>query len=104
MEKRTIICSECGKPLFETDKSDGAAGAEAQRLGFVFKMPILYGVEGCFFFCSKEHQRAWFDKHVPKNPEVDAGIKNAKERIPEMAADVCKKMDALQKVLDKIKK
>lgn len=101
MAKRLITCSECRKPLFETDKSDGAAGAEAERLGFVFKMPFLYGVEGCFFFCCKEHQRAWFDKHVPKDPAVDESIRKAKERIPEMSADVCKKMSALQKVLNK---
>lgn len=46
---REIKCSECGKHLFDTEKtSDGAAGSEAMRLGFVFKMPFLYGITGWF--------------------------------------------------------
>lgn len=35
--------------MFETDKPDGAAGSEAMRLGFVFKLPFLCGISGCFF-------------------------------------------------------
>lgn len=46
---KTIKCAYCGKPLFYTEKSDRAAMFEAIKLGFVSKMPILYGIKGCFF-------------------------------------------------------
>lgn len=96
---RKIKCNECGKELFETSLSDGAAGAEAQGRGYVFKMPILYGVEGCYFFCGKECATEWFDKHVPKDPAANALIKAAKDKAPEVAADIAKKMVRLQKIL-----
>lgn len=64
---REIKCSECGKHLFDTEKtSDGAAGSEAMRLGFVFKMPFLYGITGCFFFCNKECHKEWCRKNITK--------------------------------------
>lgn len=101
---KKIICSECGKTLFTTHKSGGVVGAEAQRLGFIVKMPILYGVEGIFFFCDKEHCDSWFSKNVPKDKEMDKLLSEARKKIPEMAKDLCKRMDALQKALKEISK
>ena len=59
---REIKCSECGKYLFDipTSLPMEAAGSEAMRLGFVFKMPFLYGISGCFFFCNKECHKEWW--------------------------------------------
>lgn len=43
MEKKKVICSECGKFLFESEKDNwGAVGAEALRKGYIYKVPILY--------------------------------------------------------------
>lgn len=65
MTKRKIKCSYCGSILFYTDKeSDGAAGAEAQRQGFVFKMPFLYSEVSTAFFCDKACCEAWFTENV----------------------------------------
>lgn len=78
---RKINCTKCGKELFETDKPDGAAGAIAHNMGFIFKMPFLYGVSGCYFFCCKEHQVEWFDENVPKNNEVTNMIEEMKTKL-----------------------
>ena len=43
MEKKKVICSECVKFLFESEKDNwGAVGAEALRKGYIYKVPILY--------------------------------------------------------------
>ena len=64
---RTIKCAHCGKVLFETDKPDGVAIHDAQRLGFIGKMPFLYGIYGVGVFL---FQRALFPmvqrKHYPR--------------------------------------
>jgi hypothetical protein len=100
---RGINCSECGKHLFNTERqSDGAAGAEAIRLGFVFKMPFLYTKEsGCLFFCTKECSKEYYRKNIHPNPEADRILKEYRENIPEMTKDLCK---GLQGLSDKLKK
>ena len=62
---RDIHCSQCGKFLFSTNKSnDGAAAVEAEDHGFIAKMPFLYGTLGVFFFCDKECCKQWFREHI----------------------------------------
>ena len=101
---RKIHCNECGSFLFETDKSDGAAAVEAQQLGFISKMPFLYtGKPGVLFFCNAECQGPYFDKHIPKDPEVNKKLAEMKAKIPEMAADCAKKAAKFMEVLNRIK-
>ncbi len=68
---RDIHCSQCGKFLFSTDKSDGAAAAEASDHGVISKMPFLYGISGVFFFCNKDCCKQWFQEHVSEKESKD---------------------------------
>ena len=102
---RPIHCNECGNFLFETDKSDGAAAAEARNLGFISKMPFLYtGKPGVLFFCNAGCKEPYFDKHIPKSPEVDRKLAEFKAKIPEMAADCAKHTAKFMEVLKKFQK
>lgn len=67
MEKKKVICSECGKFLFESEKDNwGAVGAEALRKGYIYKVPILYRSIKAerLFFCDKACNNAYFVKHT----------------------------------------
>jgi len=60
VKERDIVCEECGKFLFHTNKNNGAAGAEASNRGFVYKNTFLYGIyDGGHFFCCKDCFRIW---------------------------------------------
>lgn len=73
--KREIKCSYCGSFLFVTEQeSNGAAGSEAQRKGFIFKMPFLYSNVTTAFFCDKQCCKAWFEENVSKE-DRDKGRK-----------------------------
>lgn len=98
---RSIVCNECGKFLFDTEKkSDGAAGSEAQNKGFVFKMPFLFTQEyGCLFFCSSVCSKSFYDKNIPKDPEMSKKIAELKADIPRMAEETCNR---LQKFSDAV--
>lgn len=61
---RDIHCSQCGKFLFSTDKSDGAAAAEASSHGVIVKVPMMYGILGFCFFCCEDCCKRWFSEHV----------------------------------------
>ena len=102
---REIICAECGKHLFDTDKSDGAAMVEAQRMGFVAKMPFLYGISGCFFFCNKECNKEWAKKNITKEAkaEGDKVIAKFKAEQPQMVADMAKTASRLARVFNQLK-
>lgn len=103
---KDIKCSECGKHLFNTDKSDGAAMSEAQGMGFVAKMPFLYGISGCFFFCDKECHKKWSEKNIPEyaKSKGDKAIAELKAKQPQMVADTACAMDSFCKALNKLKK
>lgn len=103
---KDIKCSECGKHLFDTDKSDGAAMSEAQGMGFVAKMPFLYGISGCFFFCDKECHKKWSEKNIPVDAKSkgDKAIAELKAKQPQMVADAVRAMDSFCKALNKLKK
>lgn len=104
--KREIKCAECGKHLFDTDKSDGATMSEAQSLGFVAKMPFLYGISGCFFFCNKECNKELAKKNISKEAKVegDKAIAKFKAEQPQMVADMTKAISRLVEVLNKFRK
>lgn len=104
--KREIKCATCGKHLFDTEKSDGAAMSEAQRFGFVAKMPFLYGIIGCFFFCNKECHKQWCKKNITEEAKLkgDAAITDFKAGIPKMADDLSKGCARIKEVLNKFRK
>lgn len=82
MGKRMIFCDMCGKPLFETQKEDGGAGVEAQDKGFVFKMPFLYGINKCVFFCNSDCHKAWSKENISEEAKQkgDKEIAEIKQR------------------------
>lgn len=102
---RQIRCNHCGKYLFDTDKSDGTAGSEAMRKGFIFKIPALYGIEGCFFFCSKECNRKWAKENitVSNKKDGDKSILEIKEKIPSMVDDTCKAANEISKFISSVR-
>jgi hypothetical protein len=104
--KRQIRCSHCGTLLFETDKSDGVAGSEAMRLGFVFKMPFLYGISGCYFFCNKECHKEWCKKHITEDAKEkgNKSIATLKKQIPQMTDNLQKAASKLVEAFNKFKK
>ena len=102
---RQIKCSQCGKHLFDTDKSEGAAGSEALRKGFVFKIPALYGIEGCFFFCSKECNSKWSKDNISDDAkkEGDKSVLEIKEKIPAMVESTCKAVGRFSKFINSVR-
>ena len=98
---RKIYCNECGLFLFETDKeSNGAAGAEAQSKGFVFKMPILFSNSySTLFFCDHTCGKSFYNKNIPGNEEATQKLKELKKDIPRMTKEVCY---GLQKLSDEL--
>lgn len=79
MNERTVCCEQCNKELFKTSKTKGAAGAEATNLGYVYKIPFLYGImDGGHFFCSKECWKNWINANTTKE-QREEGDKKAEE-------------------------
>lgn len=106
MKERDICCEECGKFLFKTSKSDGAAAAEAQLLGFVSKMPFLYGISGVHFFCSKECNKKWFKAHTNQE-QRDSGQKKfeeVKQAIEESKPELLRGLQRIHNAFNILKK
>ena len=101
--KRKIICNECEKFLFETDKeSNGATGAEAQSKGFVFKMPIMFSDKySTLFFCDHTCGKAFYDKNIPKNEEASIKLAELKKDIPRIAKETSGKIHEFVQNLNK---
>jgi len=97
MAQHQYYCEECGKHLFDSKKEGGAAGAEAQQKGFVFKMPFLFGIEGCHFFCSKDCWNKWLNSHTTEQERAD-GNRSAREIRQRMEADKPKLIEGLQRI------
>ncbi|WP_297095581.1 hypothetical protein [uncultured Draconibacterium sp.] len=103
--KRKIHCNECEKFLFETEKSDGAAGAQAQRLGFVFKMPFLFtGKYSALFFCDSACSKEFYRKNIPKNAEASKKLAEFKENIPAYAKECARGVSQLSRALKQTRK
>lgn len=97
---RIIKCAHCGKRLFITDKtSDGSAGHEAEKFGFIFKMPFLYGHSECKFFCNKDCCKSWFTINVSdeNKKEGDATINHLKSQKQQIVEGLCEGLDLIQK-------
>ena len=87
-----IHCDCCGKFLFNS-KTDsmGAAGAEAQRLGFIYNMPgVFYHTDKLsVIFCGKECCKRWFKENVSQEtseaakPQLEAMRKRMKKAADE---------------------
>lgn len=104
--KREIKCAACGKHLFDTEKSNGAAMSEAQKFGFVAKMPFLYGISGCFFFCNKECNKEWSKANISQEAKAigDKSIAELKAKQPQMIEDTANAMRKFTEVLNKFRK
>lgn len=104
--KREIKCAACGKHLFDTEKSDGAAVSDAQSLGFVTKMPFLYGISGCFFFCNKDCHKEWSKTNISSESKADGdkAIAELKAKQPKMVEDTVKACARFVEVLNKFRK
>lgn len=79
---------------------------EAIKLGFVSKMPILYGIKGCFFFCDKECYKKWSEKHISKEAK-EKGDKvscELKKNLPNAIEGAVKAAQRFVEALNKIKK
>lgn len=102
---RTIKCAHCGKVLFETDKPDGAAIHDAKRLGFIGKMPFLYGIFGVVFFCSKEHCSQWFKANTTQEARnnADKAISEFKAKQPQMVEHLANAASRLLQFVNKVK-
>lgn len=101
-----IICNQCGKFLFSTEeKTKGAAGAEAQKRGFVFKMPFLFTDKyDTLFFCNHDCGGKFYKANIPKNPEATKELKELKKDIPKFSKEIADELSKFQKLLVKIKK
>lgn len=104
--KREIKCAACNKYLFDTERSDGAAMSEAQGMGLVAKMPFLYGISGCFFFCNKECHKEWSKANISQEAKAigDKSIFELKAKQPQMVEDTVKDFARFTEVLNKIRK
>lgn len=98
-----IHCNECGSFLFSTStQAWGAIGCEAQDEGFIYKIPALFTDKyEHLFFCTKDCQKAFYDKNIPKNEEVSKALADMKSRIPDMSKEVSNKMSELVNKLNK---
>lgn len=104
--KREIKCAACDKHLFDTEKSDGAAMSEAQGFGLIAKMPFLYGISGCFFFCNKECHKKWSKKNISEyaKAEGDKVVAELKAKQPQMVRDTTNAMQRFVETLSKYRK
>jgi len=98
---RTILCDECRKELFTTERTNnGGIGAEAQSKGFVYKLAVLWTDKyDSLFFCTKECQREFYRKNIPTNPEVSKVLEELRNDIPKMAKECSEGLARLQKGL-----
>lgn len=100
-----IICNQCGKFLFSTEKkSIGASGAEAQERGFIFKMPFLFTDKyDALFFCDHKCGSKFYKLNIPKNPEATKKLKELQRNIPKFTKETASKLSEFQKMLGKLK-
>lgn len=100
METINIHCNECNSLLFSTSTQQwGAIGCEAQNKGFIYKIPILFTSKyERLFFCSKDCQKLFYDKNIPKNENISELLSKMKSEIPEKAKEISCKMAELVEI------
>lgn len=76
---KKVVCDCCGKYLFSTnEKKIGTIAGKAHTMGYVVKLPVLFGVSKFKIFCSKECCKKWFACNV--EPEMlEKGKENLKK-------------------------
>jgi len=101
-----VLCNECGKELFITEKENlGAIGVECQSKGFTYKNACLFSDKyTSLFFCNKECAKSFYGKHIPKNKEVEEMLKDLKSNIPELTETLIKRINKLNKILNRLSK
>ena len=58
---KKVVCDCCGKYLFyANEKKIGTIAGKAHTMGYVVKLPVLFGVSKFKIFCSKECCKKWF--------------------------------------------
>lgn len=97
IEMKEIVCNECGKFLFKTERENaGAIGAEAQAKGFVYKNACLFSDKySSLYFCDHGCGKAFYQKNIPRDQQVTKALDEIKKDIPRMANDVADKMARL---------
>lgn len=99
---KKVYCDECGKYLFSSkEENKGGVAAEAERKGFVIKMPAFYGVFRFKIFCDKKCKDAWFAK-LPKE-DLEKGNKKATEFKAEMQQEIPKITEKAIKAAEKFR-
>lgn len=103
--KRAINCAHCGKHLFDTDKSDGAALIEARDKGFIGKIPFLYGVVGCFFFCGEDCNKEWNTVNISEEARKigNKAIAELRVQTPQIVEATSKSVSKLAKELNNLR-
>lgn len=99
-----IKCNECSKFLFDIEDGTnlGSVGAVCQQKGFVYKNTVLYSTKySSLFFCTKECAKSFYDKHIPKNPEVTQKLNELKADVPRMAKECCEGLANIQAMFNK---
>lgn len=94
------ICKECNRFLFDYSEEDSLI-FKTQSLGFIYKLPILYGSSERLFFCCEDHQKAYYKKTFSKEDIEKANqiVSEIKEGIPQAAQEISEKMSKLSKFL-----
>ena len=98
-----INCDECKKKLFSTNETRmGAVGFEAQKKGFIYKIPALFTDKyERLFFCSNSCYKSFYDKNIPKNENISTALKEIKADIPKMAKECAKRLAEIQSMFNK---
>ncbi len=104
---RDICCEQCGRFLFRTDKTNGAAGVYAINNGFVYKMPFLFGiVDGGHFFCCKKCWNTWLDERTTEEQRLQAkkDVEDIKKRMEEGKPELLRGLQRIADVYNKFHK
>lgn len=98
-----VRCDECGKVLFLTSKtSKGEIGCIAQQKGFVYKNAVLFSEDyTSLYFCNNKCAKDFYQKNIPRNPEVTKMLDEAKRNIAQSSKEISIKMAGLTNVLRK---
>lgn len=98
-------CEDCGKHLFDFDGNRGAAGNVALNLGFIYKMPIAFGIEGSHFFCCNDCWNKWFSEHT--TPEMrergNEAVREFKQKLEDSKPELINGLQQIQTAFQGIK-
>lgn len=96
-----IICSQCGKHLFNTESTPIRALFEAREKGFVGKFYALYGHHKPEYFCSGDCCSSWTKKNMKPDPDMDKILRSMKDDAPRIAEECAIGMARIAEALKK---